>query len=95
LSKDKGGPLLTSVRQIAAQCFIDSSKDRFGKRRWDMEAKLAGLERAISSVWPILAHEAREFVFFGADHGEEDVDFRGQIHKVDQQFGRSLTREKA
>ena len=39
--------------------------------------------------------EAREFVFFGADHGEEDVDFRGQIHKVDQQFGRSLPREKA
>ena len=39
--------------------------------------------------------EAREFVFFGADHGEEDVDFRGQIHKVDQQFGRSLAREKA
>ena len=39
--------------------------------------------------------EAREFVFFGADHGEEDVDFRGQIHKVDQQFGRSLLREKA
>ena len=39
--------------------------------------------------------EAREFVFFGADHGDEDVDFRGQIHKVDQQFGRSLPREKA
>jgi DMSO/TMAO reductase YedYZ molybdopterin-dependent catalytic subunit len=39
--------------------------------------------------------QAREFVFFGADHGEEDVDFRGQITKVDQQFGRSLTREKA
>jgi DMSO/TMAO reductase YedYZ molybdopterin-dependent catalytic subunit len=38
---------------------------------------------------------AREFVFFGADHGEEDVDFRGQIHKVDQQFGRSLSREQA
>jgi DMSO/TMAO reductase YedYZ molybdopterin-dependent catalytic subunit len=39
--------------------------------------------------------QAREFVFFGADHGEEDVDFRGQITKVDQQFGRSLPREKA
>jgi DMSO/TMAO reductase YedYZ molybdopterin-dependent catalytic subunit len=39
--------------------------------------------------------QAREFVFFGADHGEEDVDFRGTITKVDQQFGRSLTREKA
>jgi DMSO/TMAO reductase YedYZ molybdopterin-dependent catalytic subunit len=39
--------------------------------------------------------QAREFVFFGADHGEEDVDFRGTISKVDQQFGRSLPREKA
>ena len=39
--------------------------------------------------------QAREFVFFGADHGPEDVDFRGQITKVDQQFGRSLSREKA
>ena len=38
---------------------------------------------------------AREFVFFGADHGAEDVDFRGTITKVDQQFGRSLSREKA
>ena len=39
--------------------------------------------------------QAREFVFFGADHGEEEVDFRGTITKVDQQFGRSLSREKA
>ena len=39
--------------------------------------------------------EAREFVFFGADHGEEEVEFRGNMFKVDQQFGRSLSREKA
>ena len=39
--------------------------------------------------------QAREFVFFGADHGPEDVDFRGTVSKVDQQFGRSLPREKA
>jgi DMSO/TMAO reductase YedYZ molybdopterin-dependent catalytic subunit len=38
---------------------------------------------------------AREVVFFGADHGEEEVTFRGRATKVDQQFGRSLTREKA
>ncbi len=38
---------------------------------------------------------AREFVFFGADHGEEEVDFRGRVTRVDQQFGRSLPREKA
>ena len=39
--------------------------------------------------------EAREFVFFGADHGEEEVEFRTQKYKVDQQYGRSLPREKA
>ncbi len=39
--------------------------------------------------------EAREFVFFGADHGEEEVDFRGTNFKVDQQFGRSVPRDKA
>ena len=39
--------------------------------------------------------QAREFVFFGADHGTEDVDFRGQNNKVEQNFGRSLSREKA
>jgi DMSO/TMAO reductase YedYZ molybdopterin-dependent catalytic subunit len=39
--------------------------------------------------------QAREFVFFGADHGEEDVEFRAQKFKVDQAFGRSLGREQA
>ena len=39
--------------------------------------------------------DAREFVFFGADHGDEEVELRTQKFKVDQQFGRSLSREKA
>ena len=34
--------------------------------------------------------EAREFVFFGADKGEEEVEFRNDKFKVEQQFGRSL-----
>ena len=38
---------------------------------------------------------AREFVFFGADHGEEEIEWRTQKFKLEQQFGRSLTREKA
>jgi DMSO/TMAO reductase YedYZ molybdopterin-dependent catalytic subunit len=38
---------------------------------------------------------AREFVFFGADHGEEEVEFRTQKYKLEQNFGRSLNREKA
>lgn len=39
--------------------------------------------------------EARELVFFGADRGEEEVDFRGRAITVEQQFGRSLSRDKA
>jgi hypothetical protein len=39
--------------------------------------------------------DAREFVFFGADRGPEEVEFRGNTFKVEQQFGRSLPREKA
>ena len=39
--------------------------------------------------------DAREFVFFGADRGEEEVEWRTQKFKVEQQFGRALTREKA
>jgi DMSO/TMAO reductase YedYZ molybdopterin-dependent catalytic subunit len=39
--------------------------------------------------------QAREFVFFGADHGKEEVEFRTQKYEVEQQFGRSLSREKA
>ena len=39
--------------------------------------------------------DAREFVFFGADHGEEEVEFRGRTYTVDQQYGRSLRRDKA
>jgi DMSO/TMAO reductase YedYZ molybdopterin-dependent catalytic subunit len=39
--------------------------------------------------------KAREVVFFGADHGPQDVVFRAQTFKLDQQFGRSITLENA
>jgi DMSO/TMAO reductase YedYZ molybdopterin-dependent catalytic subunit len=39
--------------------------------------------------------EAKEFVFFGADRGDEEVEFRTQKFTVNQQFGRSMPREKA
>jgi DMSO/TMAO reductase YedYZ molybdopterin-dependent catalytic subunit len=38
---------------------------------------------------------ARYAVFFGADHMDEEVEFRNQKFTVDQQFGRALTREQA
>ena len=38
---------------------------------------------------------AREFVFFGADHGPEEIEWRTQKFNLEQNFGRSLPREKA
>ena len=57
--------------------------------RWQGVPLRAVLERA--GVKP----EAREFVLFGADHGEEEVEFRGSTYTVDQQYGRSLQRDQA
>ena len=57
--------------------------------RWTGVPLRAVLERAGVKT------EAREFVFFGADHGEEEVEFRGRNYTVDQQYGRSLPRDIA
>ena len=37
----------------------------------------------------------REVVFFGADRGKEEVEFRAQKYELEQQYGRSLMREDA
>jgi DMSO/TMAO reductase YedYZ molybdopterin-dependent catalytic subunit len=60
-----------------------------GNGRWTGVPLRTVLDRA--GVKP----QAREFVFFGADHGEEEVEFRTQKFKVDVPFGRSLNREQA
>jgi DMSO/TMAO reductase YedYZ molybdopterin-dependent catalytic subunit len=39
--------------------------------------------------------KAREVVFFGTDHGAQEVVFRKQTFNLDQQFGRSITLEHA
>ncbi len=57
--------------------------------RWVGVPLRAVLERAG------LQDRAREIVFFGADHGEEEVEFRGRTYTVDQQYGRSLPRDIA
>ena len=41
-----------------------------------------------------LRPQARELVFFGADRGQEEVEFRTQKFSVEQQYGRSMTREQ-
>jgi DMSO/TMAO reductase YedYZ molybdopterin-dependent catalytic subunit len=39
--------------------------------------------------------QAREVVFFGTDRKQEDIAFRQQTYKLEQQFGRSITLEHA
>ncbi|MBM4184130.1 MAG: hypothetical protein FJ207_07855 [Gemmatimonadetes bacterium] len=57
--------------------------------RWRGVPLRAVLERA--GVRP----EAREFVFFGEDKGQEEVEFRGNTFSVEQHYGRSLQRDQA
>jgi DMSO/TMAO reductase YedYZ molybdopterin-dependent catalytic subunit len=42
-----------------------------------------------------LKPNAREIVFFGADKGQEEVEFRTSKYTVEQQYGRSMPRDKA
>ena len=60
-----------------------------GNGRWTGVPLRAVLERAG------LKASAREIVFFGADKGPEDVEFRAQKFQVEQQYGRSLPRDRA
>jgi DMSO/TMAO reductase YedYZ molybdopterin-dependent catalytic subunit len=59
-----------------------------GNGRWTGVPLRAVLERAN------LKPRAREIVFFGADRGQEEVEFRTQKFSVEQQYGRSMTREQ-
>jgi DMSO/TMAO reductase YedYZ molybdopterin-dependent catalytic subunit len=60
-----------------------------GNGRWTGVPLRTVLERAGVKA------EAREIVFFGADRGEEEVEFRTQKYKVEQQYGRSLQKDIA
>jgi len=60
-----------------------------GNGRWTGMPVRAVLERAG------LKANAREIVFFGADRGMEEVAFRAQKYNVEQQYGRSLARDRA
>jgi len=60
-----------------------------GNGRWTGMPVRALLERAG------LKANAREIVFFGADRGQEEVEFRSQKFNVEQQYGRSLQRDRA
>lgn len=59
-----------------------------GNGRWTGVPLRAVLDRAG------LRPQVRELVFFGADRGQEEVEFRTQKFSVEQQYGRSMTREQ-
>ena len=59
-----------------------------GNGRWTGVPLKAVLDRAG------LKPAVREVVFFGADKGQEDVEFRTQKFSVEQQYGRSMTRDQ-
>ena len=60
-----------------------------GNGKWTGVPLKAVLERAGLKV------NAKEIVFFGADKGTEEIEWRTSKYTVEQQFGRSLAREKA
>ena len=60
-----------------------------GNGRWTGVPLRAVIDRAGG-----LRPQAREIVFFGADRGPEEVEFRTQKFSVEQQYGRSMTREQ-
>jgi DMSO/TMAO reductase YedYZ molybdopterin-dependent catalytic subunit len=89
---------LDDLKKMAAQDLVAGFECSGNRRplqglssngRWTGVPLRAVLDRAG------VKESAREFVFFGADKGEEEVEFRTQKYKVEQQFGRSLSREKA
>ena len=59
-----------------------------GNGRWTGVPLKAVLDRAG------LKTQVRELVFFGADRGPEEVEFRTQKFSVEQQYGRSMTRDQ-
>ena len=60
-----------------------------GNGKWTGVSVKTVLERAG------LKANAKEVVFFGADKGTEEIEWRTSKYTVEQQFGRSLAREKA
>src|SRR5579872_1070176 len=58
-------------------------------------AKFSGVPLATILKQAGVQKQAREVVFFGADRGPQDVVFRTQTYKLEQQFGRSATLENA
>jgi DMSO/TMAO reductase YedYZ molybdopterin-dependent catalytic subunit len=86
---------LRSMRRVELVAGFECSGNRRPLQGLSSNARWTGVPlRTVLDQAGVKA-AAKEFVFFGADHGKEEVEFRTQKYEVDQQFGRSLSREKA
>ena len=86
---------LRGMRRVELVAGFECSGNRRPLQGLSSNARWTGVPlRAVLDQAGVKAN-AREFVFFGADHGKEDVEFRTQKYEVEQQFGRSLSRDKA
>jgi DMSO/TMAO reductase YedYZ molybdopterin-dependent catalytic subunit len=86
---------LRGMRRVELVAGFECSGNRRPLQGLSSNARWTGVPlRAVLDQAGVKAN-AKEFVFFGADHGKEEVEFRTQKYEVDQQFGRSLSREKA
>jgi hypothetical protein len=63
-SKQSGEPRLTSTKQVAAECYLYSPKDKDGVRHWTTEAELMRLENLVAPLWLAIASG---FVNFAED----------------------------
>jgi DMSO/TMAO reductase YedYZ molybdopterin-dependent catalytic subunit len=86
---------LRAMRRVELIAGFECSGNRRPLQGLSSNARWTGVPlRAVLDQAGVRAN-AKEFVFFGTDHGKEEVEFRTQKYEVDQQFGRSLSREKA
>ena len=56
-SKDEndGNESITNIKNICAKRYLYSPKDDAGRRSWELETKLAGLEATLSIIWEQLS----------------------------------------
>ena len=86
---------LRAMRRVELVAGFECSGNRRPLQGLSSNARWTGVPLRTVLDHAAVKDSAREFVFFGADHGKEEVEFRTQKYEVDQQFGRSLSREKA
>lgn len=92
LSLDDLKKMKSSEATIGFECSGNSPRSMQGL---SSNAKWTGLPLRDVLNMAGVKPEARQIVFLGADRGQEEIEWRTQKFTLEQQFGRSLPREKA